>query len=47
MGETKRVFVGIDLSRKFSQLIPMLKTTVGEEEGGSSGGDLNPLTYRP
>ena len=32
MGETKRVFVGIDLSQKFSQLIPMLKTTVGEEE---------------
>ena len=32
MSESKRVFVGIDLSRKFSQLIPMLKTTVGELE---------------
>jgi len=33
MSEVKRVFVGIDLSRKFSQLIPMLKTTVGEQDG--------------
>ena len=33
MSESKRVFVGIDLSRKFSQLIPMLKTTIGEHEG--------------
>ena len=32
MSESKRIFVGIDLSRKFSQLIPMLKTTVGELE---------------
>ena len=34
MSELKRIFVGIDLSRKFSQLISMLKTTVGELEGG-------------
>ena len=33
MSESKRVFFGIDLSRKFSQLIPMLKTTVGEQDG--------------
>ena len=33
MSESKRVFVGIDLSRKFSRLIPMLKTTIGEHEG--------------
>jgi 2'-5' RNA ligase len=33
MSDSKRVFVGIDISRKFSQLIPMLKTTVGESEG--------------
>ena len=33
MSESKRVFVGIDISRKFLQLIPMLKTTVGELEG--------------
>ena len=32
MSDSKRVFVGIDLSRKFSQLISMLKTTVGELE---------------
>ena len=33
MSESKRVFVGIDLSRKFSQLIPMLRTTVREQDG--------------
>ena len=33
MSESKRVFFGIDLSRKFSQLIPMLKTTVREQDG--------------
>jgi len=29
MSDSKRVFVGIDLSRKFSQIISMLRTTVG------------------
>jgi len=29
MREAKRVFVGIDISRKFSNLIPMLRTTFG------------------
>ena len=33
MSESKRVFIGINLSRKFSQLIPMLRTTVREQDG--------------
>ena len=33
MSNSRRVFVGIDLSRKFSHLITMLRTTVGEQDG--------------